>query len=75
MNDALANDMARFSGISRPQAPEDDLIKRTDTYSMLHKTAKDLRSIDYTLGRCISIGLGNFHKLQITTKEELIRYR
>lgn len=41
---------------------------------MLEKAARELRSIDYDLGRCVANGLDNYVRLPVTTSEIVDTY-
>ena len=39
--------------MQNPYDENDEEIKRADTYSMLARAQKELRSVNYDLGRCV----------------------
>ena len=49
-------------------------IKKADTYKMISKAAKELKTMSYKINRCVQAGLRNFVKLKITNREELMEY-
>ena len=52
----------------------DDMIKKADTYGMISKAAKELKTMSYKINRCVQAGLRNFVKLKVTNREELMEY-
>ena len=50
-------------------------IRTTDVQALLAESAKDLRSIDYSISRCVKTGEESFVKLRISTADELQEYR
>ena len=54
---------------------QENSIKKADTYSMISKAAKELKTMSYKINRCIQAGLKNFVKLKVTNHEELTEYK
>lgn len=42
---------------------------------MLNQAAKELRSVNYHINRCVQMGMNNFVNLQVTTKDEIAAQR
>ena len=66
--------MEAFKSLSNPYNERDEEVKKADTYSMIEKAARELRSIDYELGRCVADGLANYESLMITNSEVVETY-
>ena len=73
-NRGLKKQMELYSSHSNPYNTRDEEVKRADTYDMLERAQRELRSIDYELSRCVADGLANYEKLEITSSEIVEAY-
>lgn len=62
-NRGLATKLKQYNLITNPRDIKGEEVQKANTYEMLEKAARELRSIRYDLGRCIQEGLTNFTQL------------
>lgn len=71
LNEGLKADFETYMQVVKREEESKKDVITADAYSMLKQAAKELRSVDYAINRCVQSGMNNYTKLKITSRVEI----